>query len=64
MHNHACNYVTFMGYPENRRMSDGSQSEVNKLGKLRVKPTEIRPFVKKLENTSKIILGRDIRNVR
>ena len=45
-------------------MSGDSQREVNKFGKLRVKPTEIRTYVKKMESAPKPILGRDIRNVR
>ena len=63
-HTLPCNYITYIGYPENRKMSGDSQREVNKFGKLRVKPTEIRTYVKKMESAPKPILGRDIRNVR
>lgn len=71
-HNHAINKLTKMGYPESRRPSKEAVKRVEELGKLKVKPSLIRPYLKELEQDSnnetcrdsKIILGRDISNIK
>ena len=63
-HNHPCTRESYDGYPEVRKMSEAAAKEAGKLQKLKVIPTLIRPALKDLEKSDKIILGRDISNVK
>lgn len=63
-HNHPCTKESYDGYPEIRKMSEAAANEAGKLQKLKVIPTLIRPSLKGLEESDKIILGRDISNVK
>ncbi|KAK3918407.1 hypothetical protein KUF71_000979 [Frankliniella fusca] len=62
-HNHPCSKVTYEGYPEVRRMSRDTIKSVQEFTKLKAKPILIKPLVKAREG-DKIILSRDISNVR
>ena len=64
-HNHPCNQFTFQGYPENRRLSEASLQKVDEYQKAKVIPSVIRPLVREnKDDSSKLILGRDISNVQ
>ncbi|XP_052123530.1 uncharacterized protein LOC113213580, partial [Frankliniella occidentalis] len=63
-HNHDCNEVTVSGYPESRRLSDSSKANVLEYSKLKAKPTLVKPLLRQSEGLNKIILSRDISNVR
>jgi len=63
-HNHVCDKVTYQGYPEVRRLSNSAKADVIEYSKLRAKPTLMKPLLRSKEGHEKIILGRDISNVR
>lgn len=63
-HCHPCNKTTYYGYPEIRELSKESQDEIGKYARLKAKPINMKPLLKAKEGSSKIILNRDIHNVK
>jgi len=64
-HNHPCNELVVMGYPQKRKLSEAGEEKSKNYIDAKVIPSIIRPLVRELEEDSaKIILGRDISNIR